>query len=148
MRAVAVSNGGKYFYTTYGRKAKQWNFSNKKLDSVMQRDLTDYVEPGLFAYLFHEVFIAEGRKKTLAEKQLYALKVKRLNEYFFPIFPEFYSLIHFAAFYGNADVVKMLFETNCLYASDMYGKTPLAYSLEMRHYECSDLIISHFQEHP
>ena len=74
--------------------------------------------------------------------------MRRLNEYFFPIFPEFFSVIHFAAYYGNAEAVRSLFGVNCLYAADMYGKTPLAYSLEMRHYECSDLIISHFKEHP
>ena len=148
VRAVALSRDCKFLYTTHGRKAKQWNFVQKKFNEQTERDLTDYVEPGLFAYLFHEVFLAKSGPKTQLEKQRYALKVRRLNEYFFPIFPEFFSLIHFAAYYGNAEAVRALFGVNCLYAADMDHKTPLAYCLEMRHYECSDLIISHFKEHP
>ena len=84
----------------------------------------------------------------LGEGVSLAAKVGALNELFFPVLPEFYSLLHLAAVAPFPKLLSYCLEHEYLYSFDGFGNTPLLYALRHGNSECAHLIVSHFKRHP
>ena len=76
------------------------------------------------------------------------LKCRLLNEIYFPMMPEFYSLLHVCATAPFPGLLEQLLINGYLYAMDIYGNTPLTYALEFNNSHCIDLIINYFKDKP
>ena len=119
-----------------------WHFMKKNLTADHERDMKDFYAPGLFSQLFRDSMLSQEPGDNVG------LQLRRLKEFFFPIFPECYTLMHLAAFYGRGDLIKKLFGIEAFYAADLEGLTPLGYALSLRQFDCSDAIISYFIQNP
>ena len=75
-------------------------------------------------------------------------KIQLLNEIYFPIMPEFYSLMHVAAIAPFPKLLSKLLDLGYLYSIDTNGKTPLTYALDKNNSECIEKIIHHFKAAP
>ena len=73
------------------------------------------------------------------------IKVDTLRSNYFPIIPEFYTLLHVCAAAPFPDLLSYLLENEDIYSVDAYGKTPLTYAIEASNTDCIKAIIGHFR---
>ena len=82
------------------------------------------------------------------EAAAFDLKLDVLRETFFPIIPEFYTLMHVCAGSPFPLLLEKLLEKGELYSVDSYGKTPLTYAIEANNNDCITLITEFFKDFP
>ena len=99
-----------------------------------------FLVPGL-----PEAFVRYTKTANSANLEV---KIKLYNEIFFPMIPEFYTIVHVAACAPFPPLLEKLLELDYLYTKDAFGKTPLAYALEARQSESVEIIIGHFKDNP
>ena len=165
MSACAVARGSRYIYAG-GDEGEYcvvvWNFQspeerNAFRKSPIKSNIDNYItrnnvpwKGSKYAYKFQVPGLPEAlfRYTQNADGGALDLKIATLKDNFFPIIPEFYSLMHVCAGAPFPILLQKLLEDGDLYSVDAYNKTPLTSAIEASNNDCISVITEFFRDCP
>ena len=160
--ACAVSRDLRFIYAGGNKGEFQvvaWNFLSadertafrkspikSNIDLYIERNQHIKWEGSKYAYKFQVPGLPEALfRYTVAGEGEIAVKLDTLRDNFFPIMPEFYTLLHVCAAAPFPGLLSYLLEHDELYSVDAFGKTPLTYAIQANNTDAIKIIIEHFR---